>query len=173
MSRWKLQYCKITLSSFYCRLWYSFFPFQSVKLNATHTEAAHLIKDIRVKELLGEHNAELSELHKTEVFDSCEVCKEVFSRTSYISCHTSARGRQTVSRCETCVTSSTHKRSAIEGMRDCVRRFLCDVCMRRFTSRSNLDYQMQIVQEVVHSDFNPKKASQSTHWRTNIFVQNV
>jgi hypothetical protein len=139
MSRWKVQYCKITLASFHCRLWYSFFSFQSAKLNTTYTEAAHFIKDIIVKELLSEESAELSELHKTEVFDSCEVCKEVFSRTSYISGHTSARGRQTVTRCETCVTSSTHKRSAIEGMRGRVRRFLCDVCKRRFTSRSNLE----------------------------------
>jgi hypothetical protein len=144
MSKWNVQYCKITLASFHCRLWYSFFSFQSVKLNAIHTEASHFIKNIRVEELLGEHNAELSELHKTEVFDSCEVCKEVFSRTSYILGHTSARGRQTLSRCETCVTSSTHKRSAIEGMSDRVRRFSCDVCKRRFTSRSNLDYHTRV-----------------------------
>jgi hypothetical protein len=51
-----------------------------------------------------------------------------------------ARGTQTVSRCERCVTSSTHNRSAIEGMRDRLQRFLCDVCKRRFTSRSNVDY---------------------------------
>jgi hypothetical protein len=48
MSSWKVQYCKIILASFHC----SFFPFQSVKLNVTHTEVAHFIKNIKVKSFL-------------------------------------------------------------------------------------------------------------------------
>jgi hypothetical protein len=127
---------KYLSASFHCRLWYSFFSFQSDKLNAAHTEAADFIKDIRVKQLLREQSAELSELQKEEVFHSCEVWKEVFSRT--------ARGRETTSRYETCVTSFTQERSAIEAMRDRKLCFSRDVCKRRFTSRSNLDNHTRV-----------------------------
>jgi hypothetical protein len=144
------------------RLSYSFFYFQSLKLIATHTEAADFIKGIRAKKPVGEQSAESSELHKEEVFDSCEICKEVFSRT--------ARGRETSSHCETCVTSFTQQRSATEGMRGRELRCSCDVCKRIFSCRFNLDNHTR-----VHTGERPfscnlcnKKFTQICNLKTNL-----
>jgi hypothetical protein len=46
---------------FHCSPSYSFFSVESVKLNATRTETAHFIKDIRIEEPLGEESVELSD----------------------------------------------------------------------------------------------------------------
>jgi hypothetical protein len=117
---------------------HSFFSFQSAKLNAKSTQAAHCSKDVNAEELLGEENAELSELHSEENIDSCEICKKPFSGRNILFEHTSASSRDT-SYCEICVKSLSDKRSARRRFRGCERTFSCNVCSKRFTSGSNLD----------------------------------
>jgi uncharacterized Zn-finger protein len=108
----------------------SFFSFQSVKLNASSTEAAHCSKDANAKELLGEQSAE---------FYSCQICKNSFSRRNILSGHTNATTREITSYCEMCVKSLCDNRNAVQRHRGRERLFSCSLCNKGFTSRSNLD----------------------------------
>jgi hypothetical protein len=91
--------------------------FQSVKLNSTDNEATHVGTAIRGEERLGGQSAVFSELHRQESFDSCEIYKTSSSRNNNISGHTSASGRGTMSRYQTCVKSFTHQSSEVKGCR--------------------------------------------------------
>jgi uncharacterized Zn-finger protein len=115
-----------------------FFFFQSVKLNGPSAKAVQFIKDITTEEIHGEQIAELSEIYSEKNFDSCKICKNPFSRSNDLPGHTSASSRKTMSRCEMCVTSFTHQRRGRE------RNFSCDVCKKRFTSRSKVDIHFRV-----------------------------
>jgi uncharacterized Zn-finger protein len=117
----------------------SFFSFQSVKLNARSTEAAHCSKDVNAEKLLGEENAELSVLHNKENSDSCEICKKQFSRRNIPFEHTSESSREK-SYCAICVKLSD-KRSAMRRFRGRERSFSCS---KSFTSHFNLDNHIRV-----------------------------
>jgi hypothetical protein len=58
---------------------YSVSFFQSAKLNENTTEAAHFIKDINAKDILGERSVELSQIDREERFYFCDICMNLFS----------------------------------------------------------------------------------------------
>jgi hypothetical protein len=119
--------------------YYSFCFFQSPKLGAACTEAAHCSKDINAEELLdGEHSAGISKLYREKNCDSCEICKKSSPHSNNLSGHASVSSRETIFRCEMCVTSFTHKRSAKRRIIGCEWPLSCDVCKKRFTFRSNI-----------------------------------
>jgi uncharacterized Zn-finger protein len=119
---WQLTTAKYLSASFHCKPWFSFYSFQTVKLNATHTEAAHFIKDIKVDVPLGERSAVLSDRHSKVRYDFCEIPG-----------HTSASGKETMSHSEMSATSFTYERCVMKGLRDRDRRISHDVCKRSFT----------------------------------------
>jgi transposase len=122
---------------------HSFFFFQSVKLNESSTEAAHCSKDVNAEELLGEENAEFSELHSEDNFDSCEICKKPFSRRNILFEHTSASSRET-SYCEKCSKSLSVNSNAMRRYRGRERSLSCNVCSKSFTSRYHLDNHIRV-----------------------------
>jgi uncharacterized Zn-finger protein len=122
---------------------HSFSFFQSVKLNARSTEAPHCSKDVNAEELLGEENAELSESHSEQNFDSCEICKKPFSRRNILFEHTSVSSRET-SYCEMCVKSLSVNRSAMRRYRGCERSFSRNVCSKSFISRCDLENHIRV-----------------------------
>jgi KRAB domain-containing zinc finger protein len=112
-----------------------FLSFQSVKLNSTGNEAIDFAKDNGGEELLGEQSSEFSESAREEVFDSCEICKKVILPSDT---------KDSAARCEMCVASFTHKRSAVQRYRGSEKRFSCDVCKKRFAFRSRLDRHTRV-----------------------------
>jgi uncharacterized Zn-finger protein len=144
-TRCEAQYCKLselstTGSETVC------FSFQSVKLESAGNESTHFVTDIRAEKLLVRQSAEVSVLKTEENFDSCEIFKKPFPRnnTNAISGHTSASGRETLSRCQTCPTPFTHQRTAVKGMRGRERHFSCDICKMIFNSRYNLQIHSRV-----------------------------
>jgi KRAB domain-containing zinc finger protein len=113
-------------------------------LDVTRTEAAHFSKNDNAEELLGEQTAELSELPNEENFYSCEICKKSFPRINNLSGPASVSSKETMSRCEMCVKSITHKRSAMRRFRGREPSFSCSECNKSFTVRSNLDNHMRV-----------------------------
>jgi KRAB domain-containing zinc finger protein len=138
-----VQYCNC-LSIFLLKALKDFLYFQSIKLNSTDNEDTYFVTDIRTEGLLGKQSAEFSGLKREEGFDSCEIYKKSFSRNNNISGHTSASGREMISRYQTCVTSFTLQSSEVKCFRGNELRFSCSVCRKRFASRCHLDRHTRV-----------------------------
>jgi KRAB domain-containing zinc finger protein len=95
-------------------------------------------------ENLGEDSSELSELHSEGHFGSCEKCKKLFSCSNNLSGHATVSSRKTTSHCEMCVTSFTHKRSAMRWFRGRELPFSCNVCNKTFSSPSKLEIHIRV-----------------------------
>jgi KRAB domain-containing zinc finger protein len=113
-------------------------------LDATSAEAAHFNKDVNTEELLGEHSADLSELHSEEKFDSCEICRKPLSHNKNASGPTGVSSRYRISHCEMCVSSFTAKRSAKRRSTGRKLKVSCDICNKSFTSRYDLDSHIRV-----------------------------
>ncbi|XP_023706773.1 gastrula zinc finger protein XlCGF7.1-like [Cryptotermes secundus] len=111
----------------------------SVKLSAT----AHL-KGVNAEERLCEQSAGLQELYGGEDLHTCEICKKSFSRKYNLSGHASGSSRETMSRCEMCITSLTPKRSETQRFGAAIRPFTCNVCKRSFTGRAKLENHIRV-----------------------------
>jgi uncharacterized Zn-finger protein len=122
------------------------FSFQSFKLESAGKESTYFVTDIRAETLLVRQSAEVSVLKTEENFNSCETFNKPFPRnnTNAISGHTSASGRETLYRHQTCPTPFTHQRTAVKGIRGRERHFSCDICKIIFNSRYNLERHARV-----------------------------
>jgi hypothetical protein len=83
-----------------------------------------------MEELHAERAAELSEIHREERYDLCEICKKAFFRTKKLSRHTSECGREILTRWETCFTSFTPRGKEMQRIRGRIKPFICNVCKK-------------------------------------------
>jgi hypothetical protein len=120
---------------FHYRTSYCFFFFQNIKLNETSTKAEHCSKDANGKQHLGEDSAELY---------SCQRCKNSLSHRDILSRRTGASSRETTSCCEMCVKLLSDNRNPVQRLRSRERPFSCNMCIKGFTSRSNVDNHIRV-----------------------------
>jgi KRAB domain-containing zinc finger protein len=88
-----------------------------------------------MEELHDERGAELSEIHREERYNSCEICKKTFFRTKNFSRHTTECEREILTRCETCFTLFTSRGRERQRIRGRIKPFIWNVCKKGFSDR--------------------------------------